>query len=114
MARTVIERVTDDFDGTEGATTVRIGWQGEWREIDLGDKNMAALSKAFDRYWDAARRVRDEAPGRGARRGRMGAATNQGRDPKAIRAWAAIHSIPVPARGRIPGHVVDQYIQAGG
>lgn len=113
MARTVIERVTDDFDGTEGATTVRIGWQGEWREIDLGDKNMAALSKAFDRYWDAARRVRAEAPGRGART-RRGASTTQGHDPKVIRAWALENGVAVPLRGRIPGSVVEQYIRAGG
>jgi hypothetical protein len=39
---------------------------------------------------------------------------NGDRDPKAIRRWAQANGIAVPARGRIPGRVLDQYRQATG
>ena len=107
MAREVLERITDDLDGSEDAQTVRIGWQGEWREIDLGEKNLSALSRGFDRFWEAARPVRtSNSSGR-----RIGAArrSTNGRDPKAIRVWAEENGIKVPARGRIPGHIEEQY-----
>ncbi len=113
MAREVIERITDDLDGTEGAQTVRIGWQGEWREIDLGERNLSALSKGFDRFWEAARPVRGgAAPASRARRSSRAKAG--GRDPWAIRVWAHENGIAVPARGRIPGSIEDQYNQAVG
>ena len=28
----MVEVLVDDLDGSEGADTVRIGWNGEWRE----------------------------------------------------------------------------------
>jgi Lsr2 len=113
VAREVIERITDDLDGTEGAQTVRIGWQGEWREIDLGERNLSALSKGFDRFWEAARPVRGgAAPTTRARRSSRAKAG--GRDPRAIRVWARENGIAVPARGRIPGSIEDQYNQAVG
>src|SRR5436305_1366098 len=80
--------------------TVRIGWQGEWRELDLGEKNLNALSKGFDRFWEAARPVRSAA-GSGRRDGHV-KRSNGGRDPRAIRTWASENGIAVPARGRIP------------
>ena len=111
MAREVIERIRDDLDGSENAQTVRIGWQGEWRELDLGERNLAAFAKAFDRYWEVAR-----PSGRGrtdARRGRNGRAKGD-RDPKAIRLWAQERGIAIPTRGRIPSSIEEQYRQAGG
>jgi hypothetical protein len=112
VAREVFERIIDDLDGSEGAETVRIGWQGEWREIDLGDKNLIALSKGFDRFWEVARPVR-ASNGQGRSGRRAGGSTN-GRDPKAIRAWAAANGVDVPARGRIPGKVEERYNAAAG
>ena len=109
MAREVIERITDDLDGTENAQTIQIGWQGEWREIDLGEKNLTAFAKVFDRFWDAARPVRRSAP---AARVRARRTDVGGRDPRAIRAWALENGIDVPARGRIPGVVEEQYREA--
>src|SRR3954447_25368283 len=101
MAREVFERITDDLDGSEGAQTVRIGWQGEWREIDLGERNLSALSKGFDRFWEAARPVRGTATaGVRPRRSRR-SGSSSGRDPRAIRVWAQENGIAVPARGRI-------------
>jgi hypothetical protein len=112
VAREVFERITDDLDGSEDAQTVRIGWQGEWRVIDLGEKNLSALSKGFDRFWEAARPVRSS-NGSG-RRARGASRSTNGRDPKAIRVWAEENGIKVPARGRIPGNIEEQYNAAVG
>ncbi len=117
MAKATIEVLVDDLDGSEAAESVRLGWNGQWRELDLSDKNRAALSKAFDKYWDAARPVRNQRSSR--RRGRSSARTGSGRsngtrDPKAIREWAHANGIPVPARGRIPGQLEERYNQATG
>jgi len=111
VAREVYERITDDLDGSENAATVRIGWQGEWREIDLGEKNLAALSRGFDRFWEAARPMRTS-NGSG-RRARASGRQISGRDPKAIRIWAKENGIKVPARGRIPASVEEKYVAAG-
>ena len=102
MAKVTVEVLVDDLDGSDGAQTVRLGWNGDWREIDLSKKNRASLSRALDRYWNAARPVTGSRSG--SRRSRRAA-----RDPKAIRAWAIEQGIAVPARGRIPAVVEDQY-----
>ena len=106
MAKAMVEVLVDDLDGSEGAETVRIGWNGEWRGLlELSKKNVSALSRALDRYWDVSRPARGMGagavgPGR-HRRGRLvrpSAAAIQ----KMIRAWAIDNGISVPARGRIP------------
>ena len=48
----MVEVLVDDLDGSEGADTVRIGWNGEWREPSSSTKNLSALSRALDRYWE--------------------------------------------------------------
>src|SRR5690349_24560567 len=111
MAREVIERLVDDLDGSDDAQTVRIGWQGEWREIDLSEKNLAAFSRTFDRYWDVARPERSATHARRRRRTSSRGATD--RDPRAIRVWAQERGIAVPARGRIPRRIEDEYRAAG-
>jgi hypothetical protein len=110
MAKTLVEVLVDDLDGTEAAESVRLGWNGQWRQLELSEKNLAALSKAIDRYWDAGRPVRSEAGG--TRRPASAGAT--GRDPRAIRVWAADNGIAVPARGRIPREIEDRYNEATG
>jgi hypothetical protein len=116
MAKVTVEVLVDDLDGSEGAETVRLGWNGDWREIDLSKKNRASLSRALDRYWNAARPVTGPRSS-SRRRSRRNAASPRStktakRDPKTIRAWATEQGIAVPARGRIPTAVEDQYNQA--
>ena len=48
MAKAMVEVVVDDLDGSEAVETVRLGWNGEWRELDLSKRNVAALSRAVD------------------------------------------------------------------
>ncbi len=117
MAKATVEVLVDDLDGSEGAETVRLGWNGDWREVELSKKNLASLSKALDKYWNVGRPVLGE--GRSSRRARSGRtmssrSTMATRDPKVIRAWATENGIAVPTRGRIPGDVERQYNDASG
>ncbi len=112
MAKATVEVLIDDLDGSEAAETVRLGWNGDWRELDLSKKNLAALSRAFDKYWDVSRPVSED--GRSGRRRTPKKAsssrrTKAKRDPKAIRMWATNNGIDVPTRGRIPGDVERRY-----
>src|SRR5215211_1772090 len=111
MAKATVEMLVDDLDGSEASETIRLGWNGEWRELELSQKNLAALARAFDRYWNAGRPVgsdgtarRPSTRTRARRRSRKVA-----RDPRAIRAWATENGITVPSRGRIPGGIEQQY-----
>jgi hypothetical protein len=114
MAQATVEVLVDDLDGSEGAETVRLGWNGDWRELELSKKNLASLSRALDRYWDAARPVSGDglSSRRRSRRTTSSRSTKAKRDPKVIRAWARENGIAVPARGRIPGDVERQYNEA--
>jgi hypothetical protein len=115
MAKATVDVLVDDLDGSEGVETVRIGWNGDWRELDLSKKNLASLSKALDKYWNVSRPV--SADGRSRRRRPNTSSSRSAktrRDPKLIRAWATDNGISVPARGRIPGDVERRYNEANG
>jgi uncharacterized membrane protein len=115
MAREVIEKLVDDLDGGEATETVSFALDGTSFEIDLSKKNATAFRKLFDRYVNAGRR---SSPAAGRRR--QAAASVNGSKPKRgfdiaqLREWAGANDVTVPARGRIPQAVVDQYKQAGG
>jgi hypothetical protein len=115
MAREVIEKLVDDLDGGEATETVTFALDGTSYEIDLSKKNAAAFRKVFERYIKAARR----SAGGTARRRRTasssgGSKSTRDYDIAQLREWAGANDIAVPARGRIPQSVVDQYKQAGG
>jgi len=117
MAKAMVEVLVDDLDGSEGAETVRIGWNGEWRELELSKKNLSALSRALDTYWNVSRAVARDGRGIGRRRSARARSSRPAkgtRDPKVIRAWAIDNGISVPARGRIPSGVERQYYDAVG
>jgi hypothetical protein len=117
MAKATVEVLVDDLDGSRGAETVRLGWNGDWRELELSKKNLATLSRALDKYWDAARPLSGDGQSsrrRRSRRTRSSRSVRAKRDPKVIRAWATENGIAVPARGRIPGDVERQYNEANG
>ena len=115
MAKATVEVLVDDLDGSEGAETVRLGWNGDWRELELSKRNLASLSRALDRYWEAARPVSGDGQSSRRRRPRRttsSRSTKAKRNPKVIRAWARENGIAVPARGRIPGDVEQRYDEA--
>ena len=113
MAREVIEKLIDDLDGGEATETVTFALDGTSYELDLSKKNAAAFRKSFDFYIKAGRR---SSTGRSRRR-KATTSTNgskRGFDITQLREWAGANNVTVPARGRIPQAVVDQYKQAGG
>ena len=118
MAKATIEVLIDDLDGSEGAETVTVGWNGEWRELDLSKRNLASLSRTFDKYWKVGRPVTGETRPKARRNRPKRASTSRSakakRDPKLIRDWATKNGIAVPARGPIPVDVERQYNEATG
>lgn len=113
MAREVIQKLTDDLDGSEAAETVTFALDGTSYEIDLNKKNAAAFRKSFDRYIKAARRGPSGSQHRGKPASKKGSKPKRDYDITQLREWAAANKVTVPSRGRIPQTVVDQYKQAG-
>jgi len=113
----MIEKFVDDLDGGQAAETVSFALDGTSYEIDLSKKNATAFRKALDRYVSAARR---QGGSRSAPRRRKTKATGAAAMPKRnfdlaqLREWAGANGVTVPARGRIPQAVVEQYKAAGG
>jgi nucleoid-associated protein Lsr2 len=107
MATKTVTELLDDIDGKPADETVSFGLDGVQYEIDLATDNAEALREALAPWSEAARRT-------GGRRvaGRpVKVATEV--DTKAVRVWAASNGIELSSRGRIPGHVVEQYRAAG-
>jgi hypothetical protein len=114
VAREVIEKLIDDLDGSEATETVRFGLDGTTYEIDLNKKNAAALRKALAPYVKAARKGRSTGGRRKAAPASTSRKARRDYDIVELREWAGSNGVQVPARGRIPQAVVDQYKAAGG
>jgi hypothetical protein len=112
MAQKVV--ITDDLDGSGDATTVSFSFEGRSFEIDLSKKNRGELERALKPYVTAARRAgghrRRGRPISTGRKGRNGRANAP--NPAVVREWAVKQRIPVSARGRISGDVLERYLSA--
>ena len=109
MAQKVNIVLVDDIDGSDATETVSFGLDGTTYEIDLNDKNAAALRDALAGYVGHARKV-----GSASRRGRKSAASAArpaapapgrsatGRAPTATRSPTAAGSRPTSARPSKP------------
>ena len=106
MARKTLVQLTDDIDGKKAAETVSFGLDGVEYEIDLHGRNAARLRKDVEKWAGSARRV-------GGRKRRRADGGTREYDPKAVRRWAESKKIEVPARGRIPGDVIEKFRAAG-
>src|SRR5262245_6119670 len=115
MATEVIRRLVDDLDGSDADGTIQFSIDGITYEIDLNTKNAKKLAKVFDKLINKGRRM----PAVRGRAGRPARARNTqpavvsstadaGRN-KEIREWARTQGITLPARGRIPNAIRDQY-----
>jgi hypothetical protein len=82
MAQRVEIVLEDDLDGSEAAETVVFALDGTSYEIDLNDKNAAALRDALSVYVGHARKV---SPGR--RAGARSGSSRSKSDAGEIRAW---------------------------
>ncbi len=101
--RKTITTLVDDLDGTEAAETMRFALDDMHYEIDLSEKNAAALRAAVAPYAARAKtaggqeRTRTTLPSAGPSRNAE------------IRAWASSQGTVIPARGRIPVAVVQAF-----
>ena len=114
MAREVIEKLVDDLDGGEATESVAFALDGTSFEIDLSKKNRrrsGSCSIATSRRVGVVRR---SAGGAARRPRRRRVEAERAFDIAELREWAGANDVTVPARGRIPQAVVDQYKQAGG
>jgi hypothetical protein len=104
MAQKVHIVLEDDLDGSDATQTVSFGLDGTSYEIDLNDKNAAALRDTLATYVGHGRKVS------GSRRGRRSTASAaNGHSAKEIRDWARSNGHKVPERGRIPGEVREAF-----
>jgi hypothetical protein len=104
MAQKVHIVLEDDLDGSDATQTVLFGLDGTSYEIDLNDKNAAALRDAMANYVGHARKVT------GARKGRRSSASSaSGHSAREVRDWARANGHNVPARGRIPAEVREAF-----
>lgn len=108
MAQRVEIILEDDIDGGKATETVTFGLDGVTYEIDLNDKNAAALRDALAGYVGAGRRV----AGRRSS-GSSSSRSNSGELAK-IREWARANGHDVSDRGRISKKVRDAYAKANG
>ena len=104
MAQKVNIVLVDDLDGSEASQTVSFGLDGTTYEIDLGDKNAAALREALAGYIGHARKV-----GGAGRRGRRTTVTALGPSSKEIRDWARSNGYDVSDRGRVSSEIRDAF-----
>ena len=108
MARQMVETQVDDLDGSPAAETISFGLDGQTYEIDLSKRNAAALRRALDRFIGAAQGGGGKKPR--ASRARSTSTGSREYDIAQLREWAAANEIQVPARGRIPQTVVQQFM----
>jgi hypothetical protein len=110
MAQRVMVEVTDDFDGTPGASTVKFGLDGNDYEIDLSDEHAEQFRSFVQNYVNVGRKV---AAGSGAKKRRAGGA-GRGGDAAAMREWAQANGYEVNQRGRISADIKKAYAAAQG
>jgi len=95
-----------DQECTNGGETIEFTYRGVNYSIDLTSKEAKKFDDVMFPYTDSARRL-------GKRRGSRRSTSESAVDAKAVRRWAQANDIEVPARGRIPNAVIDQF-RAGG
>ena len=103
MAQKVNIVLVDDIDGSDASETVSFGLDGTSYEIDLNDKNAAALREALSAYVGHARKVTTS---RGRRRS---STTTSGPSARELRDWARSNGYEVSDRGRVPAEVREAF-----
>jgi hypothetical protein len=103
MAQKVHIPLEDALDGGDATETVSFGLDGKTYEIDLNDKNAAALRDALATYVGAARRSGSSRASASRRRTQLGTSARE------IRDWARSQGHKVPERGRIPADIREAF-----
>jgi hypothetical protein len=101
MAKRTTVVIHDDLDQSEGARTIKFGFEGKTYEIDLSPKHEEELKKALAKFIEAATPALPYAAGTSTRR-KYGTGPVR-RDTKHIREWLRANGSPdMSDRGRIP------------
>lgn len=108
MAKTIIEQITDDIDGSPNAKTVTFSFEGTEYSIDLNTKNRAALEKALKPYLDHATQL-NRRGSRAPRRSRSTSPSKRKPDLGVVREWARANGHTVSDRGRVSGVIQAAY-----
>lgn len=111
MARRTVVETFDDIDGTPLETegeTISFALDGVEYTIDLNKKNARDFRKKIDYYAEHATRV----GGRKRRGGTARQSVSGSPSSKEVREWAVKAGYEVPARGRLPRSLVDEYTAA--
>jgi hypothetical protein len=106
MAQRVHVVLVDDIDGSDATETVAFGLDGSTYEIDLNEKNAAALREALAPYVGHARRSGGTRKAGGRRAAAPAAA---GPTAAEVREWARENGWDVPDRGRVSAEVRSAY-----
>ena len=105
MASRVITQLLSDLSGDEIAEgqgeTIEFAYRGRSYSIDLTSQEAEKFDRAIAKYIAAGR------PAGAAMR--PGGKPRRGGDAKEVRAWAKAQGLDIPARGRIPSAIRDQY-----
>jgi hypothetical protein len=109
MVREVIQRVTDDLDGSPDAAQIEFALDGHTYTIDLAPRNEAKLRDALAPFLEHASKVRAEPRRRGSAGGQAPARTTDRERNQAIRAWALENGVELATRGRIATGVVEAF-----
>jgi Lsr2 len=115
MAKVTVDVLVDDLDGSEGAETVRLGWNGGLARNRSVEAESGVAVQSPEQILERCRPVTGDRQSSRRRRPShttSSRSTRAKRDPKVIRAWATEHRITMPARGRIPSEVEQQYNEA--
>ncbi len=121
MAQKVSVLLIDDMDGGDAEETITFALDGMGYEIDLSEKNAAALRKALNKYINSARRTGKVGKAPTHRGGASGVRRNGKLDPTtlsheqrlAIRAWGPDNGFEVKERGRFSNELVQAWDAAG-
>jgi hypothetical protein len=108
----VVEHLLDDVDGSVAAESVKFAIDGKSYEIDLSKKNAKALRADLEKWAQHARKSARAARRGPRRRSTSAPASAPSTESATVRAWANANGVAVPARGRIPRSVLDQYTAA--
>ena len=108
MAKTIIEQITDDLDGSANAKTVTFSFEGSDYSIDLNAKNRNSLEKALKPYIDRASQQSRRGT-RLSRRSRATAGSTKRSDLALVREWARANGHNVSDRGRVSAVIQEAF-----
>lgn len=111
MAQQITTEFVDDIDGTPAIGTTSFSLNGKAYEIDLNDAHVAELAQSLGVFIEHARKTGKVSTAGG---NRYSAPMANRRDAWKIRQWASEQGLSVPARGRIPKAIREQYNQQSG